>query len=355
MKAHIIAYCRQNLGDDMFIRCLVRRYPNVRFTCNIPPKLNQAFRNERNLRLPGALDYFMQRVANKLKLSSPDQYRKRAARKSDLLIRIGGSIFIESPNVKRRSWEKLHEKEFVIGANFGPWTSDTFLRDAKKYLSECSDVCFRDRFSYTLFQQLERVRVAPDVLFGYPYYPMPKSGNGVGISVIAAEKRSVFKQISDTYYMTLAAACDYWIERHIPVKLFSFCTAEGDMEAIHSVLDKAKHRNEIDVVAYTGNIEEMLSEMNECDTIIATRFHAMILGWSMGKKVFPVIYSPKQTHVLHDIGWMGPCWDLLSGEVLNSEELIKARESLVPISNIEDLARAAQEQFSGLDGFIIKT
>lgn len=30
-KIYIVAYCAKNLGDDLFVRTLVRRYPNKKF------------------------------------------------------------------------------------------------------------------------------------------------------------------------------------------------------------------------------------------------------------------------------------------------------------------------------------
>ena len=41
-KVYLHAYCQQNLGDDMFILRMVRRYPKVRFYAMAKPEYRQA-------------------------------------------------------------------------------------------------------------------------------------------------------------------------------------------------------------------------------------------------------------------------------------------------------------------------
>ena len=353
-KAYIVAYCRQNLGDDMFVRTLVRRYPDLVFSCNVPPVYNQAFRMESNLRMPGNVLFFVLRLLNKLKILPQEKYKRIAACTNELVIRIGGSIFVESPTAKKKPRKLYHKNEFIIGANFGPYQTEFFAEEGKKFFSKCVDVCFREKFSYDLFKKLENVRIAPDVLFGYPAYPMQKQGNGVGISLISMNERPQLQAYAEEYYATMAKVCDQLIEQGTPVTLFSFCTAEQDMEAVAEVLAKVHHADRIGVREYSGNIDEMLGWMNKCETIIATRFHAMILGWSMGKKVVPVIYSTKLLNVINDLAYPGFKWNLLGGEIPDVDQIVKACDEALPLENIEELARESEKQFEGLDSFVRK-
>lgn len=351
-KANIIAYCRQNLGDDLFVRTLVRRYPNIQFTCHIPPSCNDAFRMETNLKSPGAILVFFQRLLNKLKILPLQQVRRIMARNSDLVIRIGGSIFIEQQDSCNRDWRPFHKNEFVIGANFGPYYTDSFFGDAASFFSRCTDICFRDRYSYNLFSHLNQVRFAPDVLFGYPYYPQSCSGYGVAISAISIENRPEIEEIGEKYYTILGKVCDIFVEKNLPVKLFSFCSAEGDLKAIEEILKRAKHRDQISTSIYSGNIDEILSEINECEYMIATRFHAMVLAWAMKKRVLPIVYSPKQTHVLEDLGYDGFCWNLLCEDIPDPEQVVKYCQEAGPLETAENLVKEAQKQFSALDAFV---
>ena len=48
-KVFVHAYCRQNLGDDMFVLRLLRRYPDVKFYAAVDPRYRTAFASENNL------------------------------------------------------------------------------------------------------------------------------------------------------------------------------------------------------------------------------------------------------------------------------------------------------------------
>ncbi|MEI3326743.1 MAG: polysaccharide pyruvyl transferase family protein [Thomasclavelia sp.] len=60
-------------------------------------------------------------------------------------------------------------------------------------------------------------------------------------------------------------------------------------------------RNVKHYLYYTDtDLEGILNCIGSAEIVIATRFHAMILGWCMGKKTLPIVYSSKMTHVLEE-------------------------------------------------------
>ena len=92
--------------------------------------------------------------------------------------------------------------------------------------------------------------------------------------------------------------------------------------------------------------------MNGCKTIVATRVHAMILGWVLGKNVVPVIYSEKQTQVLADVGFSGPLWNAQAGQLLSARALLDAVLSEAGRLETETLSRQAENQFAALTAFL---
>ena len=351
-KAFVIAYCQQNLGDDMFVRCLLRRYPQVSFQSMVAKKNCKAFCNEKNMKLPGKLAYFAQRALLKLKIFSVEAMRKGAAKKCDFVVRIGGSIFIENATADVRTPINYHSNEFVVGANFGPYRTQAFLDGRKKLLKGCVDVCFREKYSHDLLSELGNVRYAPDVLFGYPSFPKKQKGNGVGISVIAMEGRGQLAHSADEYYKIIAQSCDALLEKGLPVTLLAFCEKEGDAKAAERILLDVSSKEKVGVRLYDGDIDSFLDAMNDCEFIIATRFHAMVLGWAMGKNVLPVIYSNKQTHVIEDVGYDGYTWNYLEGELPSAQSLVAHCLETRNTLDTELLAKSAQSQFSALDRFL---
>ena len=98
--------------------------------------------------------------------------------KIDVLMDKMSIIIQNSTYDKEYVFDNFNANTFIIGANFGPYTSEEFLFHAIQQISKTRDCCLRDRYSYNLLsKQLSNVRYAPDILFGYSYLPKEKSGN----------------------------------------------------------------------------------------------------------------------------------------------------------------------------------
>ncbi len=344
-KVFLHAYCQQNLGDDMFVLRMLRRYPKVRFYATVEPQYRKALAAETNLvMLP-------RKKSNRLVEQLTHRFRY------DAFIKLGGSIFMEPKDWKQKGtfpvWQckLLNANKFIIGANFGPHYTDAFLKRAYSSLRFYRGVSFRDRASYTLFQDIPQACYAPDLLFQYDY-PAAKQGRGVGISVIAPQRKLPEGLTDEQYYSAMARLADHYLEQGEPVRLLGFCEAERDAEAMEEIRQRMTHAGKAEIVLYDGDIDKMLCAMNDCDKIIAARFHAMVIGFALGKKVLPVIYSHKQTHVLEDLGFGGRIWDLRKAELLTPDEAQAACENAPMVEGIAELAGRSDEQFARLDEFL---
>ncbi len=351
---YVIAYTRKNLGDDLFIQALLRRYPETRFYLFADPKNMQALLQAPNLRGPSRLGYFLFRGLQKLGLTNQLAAYRFFSRRAPAVVRIGGSVFIEPANWESRQHldnRNGNPNTFYIGCNFGPYHSQSFLENAKMRLQGARDCCFRDRYSAGVFSDMPNIRYAPDVLFAYDALPVLGSGEGIGISLLRLEGRKDLEAGADAYYTSLAGLCDLCARRGIPVTLLSFCQAEGDLEAVEAVLSRTNRKDHVQVCNYQGDTEDFLQAMNRCRYLIAGRFHAMILGWCMGKAVLPAIYSQKQTHVLEDIAYAGPSWQLGDGKFWEPEALLRLCMDCNSLDTAE-LAQEAQGQFAALDAYM---
>lgn len=355
-KILVHAYCKQNIGDDMFVLSLADRYPDVLFYIRLEDEFKKAFEDRKNIiRIDKndpktRLRYICchNRILNQL--SSGFLYNG--------FVKIGGSIFMEPLN-----WEKkkpfspiiakvINKKKFVIGANFGPYYTQEFLERAKSSLKYYRGVCFRDKYSANLFEGIKSVNFAPDILFGGYKYPEPQNGYAVGISVIKPVRKLLNEKFAEKYYETIADVCSQLVKSDIHVKLLGFCRDEGDDEAIEHILEKMCDTNLVESVIYDGNVDQMLSEMNDCEYIIASRFHAMIFGFAMNKKVLPAIYSIKQKNVLEDCGFNGMCWNLLDEESPSPEFLIEKMMGNPVLYNLNRYVIESEGQFVFLDDFL---
>ncbi len=354
-KIYISAYCNTNVGDDMFVLTLVRRYPDIKFYLFAHPDHSAAFLNERNLWVPSRIWFFVFRILSKLGLSSVKKVHESFARRCDAVVKIGGSVFIEPENfcIDDASNDYDFGRIYYLGANFGPYRHEEYFDYIKSRLSGSKDCCFRDRYSADKFNSLGNVRYAPDILFGCDFLPTEHRGTGVGISVISFDNRDKLNRYADKYYTMLADFSSLCISRHIPVTLFSFCKSEGDEKAIDEILKRVREDvgAYVSKVLYRGDLQSFSDELNKCDCLLATRFHAMVLGFCMNKRVLPIIYSNKQTNVLEDIGFDGTVLDVLNGEFMTSEELLAACSKL-KVFDVRRLSAESVEQFAKLDKYL---
>lgn len=344
-KVFLHAYCQQNLGDDMFVLRMLQRYPNVQFHAVVDGAYRGAFADTPNLVV------HPRKKTNRL----VEQLHHRFG--YDAFIKLGGSIFMEPKDWKQKGtfpvWQckLLNSNKFIIGANFGPHYTDAFLKRAYSSLRFYRGVSFRDQASYDLFADIPQACWAPDLLFQYDY-PAPKQGSGVGISVIAPERKLPEGLTEEQYYTAMAQIADRYLEQGEPVRLLGFCDAERDGEAMEQIRSRMCHADQLETVLYDGDIPKMLDAMNGCDKIIAARFHAMIIGFALRKKVLPVIYSQKQTHVLEDLGFDGRIWDLRKAELLTPEEAQTACDNAPIVEGLQELATRCDEQFTQLDKYL---
>ena len=349
---YVKAYLKNNLGDDLFVRSLVRRYPDEKFYLCANPKFLKPFRKEKNVTRINIITYSCLRVFSKLTRQRGEIINHLVERKAKAVVHIGGSIFIETENWRNDRKKIENDNIFIIGANYGPSYTIEFENAVSRELEYVKDCCFRDMASYLQFKNIQTVRYAPDVLFGYKEFVKCDKVDGIGISLINLENRKNLQQWKDEYENVIVNICISCQAQNVPVTLFSFCEAEKDQVAIDRILQKLDSKNGIKVTYYTGNIDYFMKQFAQCKYIIASRFHAMILGWVMGKKVIPIIYSIKQKNVLVDLNYQNYVWNLLDEEKVTADDLLKKFENMPDITKIENIKLNSELQFKALDEFI---
>ena len=315
----LYAYLHDNLGDDLMLHILLTNFPQCKFWFDgVSPESNKFlrypnFKNQAPLYLKyGRLNH----ILNILTLYKKEDFlikhlcRKQTAKCCASLM-IGGSMFIENSGIPPSERITLEESRlnvfprFVIGVNFGPYSSDDYVPQFSNYFRRCKSVTFRDQHSYDLFHDLDCVSYAPDVVLNLDF-PAPldaRGGNAIIISVIDTRGRGWDGAICDRYEQFILEFCNECLLRNMKPVLMSFCSYEGDSNAISRILALAgpdkSHR--IGAYHYEGNMNEALNLLRDSSFVLATRFHAMILALLLHKPFFSIAYDPKIQWVLKDI------------------------------------------------------
>lgn len=353
-RIFLYAYDKQNLGDDLFIHTITKRYPHVRFYMLSNKENRRTFASLPNLRIVDRDSRFV-RFMNKLRPSLFARYKAWLEKRCDAVVYIGGSIFMEYPNWEQICtwWEYEAENRpfYVLGANFGPYHTEAYRKKMAEVFANCRDVCFRDSYSYDLFHDVPAVRSAPDILFSYPMPKVEIKKKQVFVSVIDCAGRDENHSLSDCderYVTNMAKILREYLNDGYNLVLSSFCKEEGDEVGIAKILAAMGCENHpgIRVLCYDGtNADELTEAIAESEFVIATRFHGIILALAAGRPVLPIVYSDKTLHVLEDLGFDGTVYDLRNND--NWEyTIMNGRRSM---SVTPDIYASSQIHFRQLD------
>jgi len=358
-KVMIYAYTNFNLGDDLFIKVLCERYPHTKFILHAPREYKVNLNEIENITIIPD-DTLIVRGINFLsrKLKFEFLTRNLIAKNCDMAVLIGGSLFIELDN-----WQHAYELKknmliknkpfFLLGANFGPYKDRNFQLKYKELFKEYTDICFREQYSYDLFENLNNIRMADDIIFQLEKSVEEEVENYIVISVIKPSEKNI-PNFDEIYYQKLRDIAIYFIERELNVTFMSFCESEGDKEAIENVIKiiPEKYSNKIKKHLYKLNMEETLGVIAKSKFVIATRFHAMIVGWVYNKPVFPIAYSKKMTNVINDVGFEGSYIELANLHNLEPEIVYNSLDT--NSIDVSKQAINAKNHFKKLDEYLLK-
>lgn len=354
MKKVFLKCCLiKNLGDDLFVKIIADRYKNTFHTL-----VNQKYSKKifpSNLKIH-YVNEFIYRAIRKLcnVLHTNDIVEKRVVDKTDCIVTIGGSVFMQDKNrmeYRHSTWYKKYPKEkYIIGSNIGPYYDEDFIKDLKENIFlEAKDVSLRDEKSYELVKELNNTRCNPDLVFSLDTSKYQKEDKeAVVITVINPQRKKNQIKIVDekAYEEKILEMVNYFWEQGLEVILMSFCKKEGDEIFINKITKRAKNRN-VKRYFYHGDIDEAISIIAKSKIVVGSRFHANILGLLFNKTIIPISYNDKTINFLEDIGFKGKVAKIEEIQDFDIESFTK--EDLEYKIDITELSEKALKHFEKLD------
>ena len=371
---YVKAYQNVNLGDDLFLKILFTRYPETNFYIMDCLEYKQIFRGFSNVyfirhnwgrkfldRLHRGINKYIFRAKNGF-------VHKIDYNFFDGFIYIGGSIFgddfhagfekmhFQSLSYIIKNFSNINKKTFILGCNFETRYQDDFLDNYRKFFKQIDsqiDVCFRDKFSYGLFNDLSNVRMATDIVFSLKHDKKEIFSKSIGISIIDLENRIKLKTFENNYIYNIIELIKKAISEKYSVVLFSFCENEGDLKGIQKVMERLpqKYKEAIKIFNYDGNIEKMLDILSQMQSIIGTRFHSVILSQIFSQGILPVIYSDKTMNILKDIGLLDLYIDIRENKKIEDIDFLW-NEMINNKISTEKLSMDSENHFKKLDEFL---
>ncbi len=349
-KVLLKAYMHNNLGDDLFVYMLLKRYKDNFYTYEY--ERNYTLSKFENLSYEkNGIENLIDRCFSKF-LKKYDYTELKNKKKYDLLVDIGGSLFIENGNYdfwKKRSlnYEKNYIPYYILGSNVGPWKNKEFPKLLENNIfKNAEDVCFRDKNSYDLYSHLPNIRYASDIVFSLGDY-LNLNNNSEKVVLFSIIDLKYKGLDTEAYENKMVEMINYFQENNYKVKLMSFCKREGDEKAIERICNKINFADKLEKYFYNGNIEEAIDIINSSEIIVGSRLHSNIVGIALDKYIIPIAYSKKTVNVLNGIGFKGKIFkadkisELDIREVMNNINLYKVDREKCNIDS--------EKQFEKLD------
>ncbi|MFD1399842.1 polysaccharide pyruvyl transferase family protein [Lacticaseibacillus suilingensis] len=359
IKVYVHGYFRKNVGDDLFLKVLTKRYPAITFYANIQPQFSDVFSDLTNLVIHDQNDFqdFKMKAVSFLTHGAMID----SLIKYDAIIELGGSIFMQN-GVKSRV-SRLHAAfankkipYFIIGSNFGPYFDDDYLTNHDRLFAKTDGVVFRDSYSGQLFKSNHKVLVEPDVIFNLGKRDHLKSNHGISTIAFSlvdfwklSERDKKWLNRSE-YIIQLSNVISNYVDQGYECKLLSFCEFEGDLKLNHDIVSGLSEysRQHVQIIEYSSS-SEIIHEMQTADYLVSSRFHSMILGWLIGIPQLIVSYSRKTMNVVADI--------FPQQKTCNLEEFLENKICLqdfnrLPERQLDEAIAESSKQFQYFDAFL---
>ncbi|MBJ7633570.1 polysaccharide pyruvyl transferase family protein [Weissella confusa] len=347
MTYYVEGYFVKNLGDDLFLKVLLQESQNNTYEIEVSKQYFDFYDASFDI------DVKKRGLVRSLASYVPYQFTRLFTNligfKYTGYILLGGSMFIEKNTslimLNRRMLNtRMSQHSFVIGANFGPYVTDEFLEWYSAFFKGFKRVSWRDLNSYELFngEHLNQV-VLPDVVLGMDVAEYDDTNLGYDLINIMNMDRfdEDVKRLYQRFIMNQVFAS---IQKKRSVHLVSINEAEGDDAAADFFKKEFFSENSYVTVIKYESLNAMISEFAHANQILATRFHAMILGWLFQKPTFVIAYSEKTTQFIES-------WNPEQAfQEIQKEFYGPARYVTIGNDLVTRLSRVAKQHFS--DAFL---
>lgn len=361
-KIFVDIYLAFNLGDDLFLDILAKKYNDTEFTVNYVGKEYDEFISKYS-NVKRRKYKIIDKVLQKMNIKDTLTNYKKIAHEFDSILFIGGSIFrdeeyhesLYKDRIKLiNEFERLNKPIFVLGSNFGPYKRGTFIEDYRKFFEKCNDICFRDTYSYNLYKDIKCVRYAPDIVFQLDLdkYKKERSKKIIGFSIIDVNHKEGISKYEEEYFRSTAKSIEVLIESGYECCLMSFCEREGDLKVINQIKQRLSDNaiNRVTVYEYKGNLEEAFEIISNFKLFIAARFHANIIAQLLDIPILPVIYSNKTSNMLSDIKLDNLMITMDNLNNMYDENIIN--QAFNNKANLGEVKKGSRNQFDKLSAFI---
>lgn len=368
-KILLHAYTNLNFGDDMFVYTISKAFPNQRFVLYASDFYNKVYEDVENLKVKRKPLY--KKVYTKMMEIIPSISALNVNTLGyDAVVYVIGGLFDEDEiwknevkkyglvKMKNRIWGHLYNPKtpfFLLGCNLTHVRTSQYINEMKVLFDGLTDICFRDKYSYAFFDDLNNVRYAPDIVLNYNCNTK-KEKKGILISIWGPLTRvDQFPQwkwaenLWGAYENFIIEITKQFIAMGEHVTYLALCKNEGDLEACNIISNDGGIS--VDTVTYNGNINEIIELFENSRFVVGTRFHSVIMAINAGCAIYPIVYESKTKQLLIDSNYDGAYSDIENDKSYLMEAVLKNYWEKKTIQ-CDELKQKARAQFDKLRLFV---
>ncbi len=383
-KVKLRGYFSGNLGDDLLVEIISSRYTNTLFYICGPKIYKNLYTLYPNV-LYKPYDGMLLRVFLAIRRYWEKTYQKRILKRVDyqqestdavideywskranVNVIITGSGFVNSADEgisaisRKMATESVYfnRHPFILGCNFGPYTYIEYLEMYQKLFTNANDICFRDKHSASLFPNANNVRYEADIVFGYPFSKIHQTPTSFEKStaywLISIANIKKDNDMASAYYDDYVNMISRIVSERAANKLYTllvgFSINQEDDKTIQEILEHVNCAHYVHHLCYPlDSAESVLGYFSHAEAIVATRYHAMVLGFLFQKKTCTISYNEKAAHSLDLIDPLCPYIKLEELNTVRRQKDLEEKMYEISQERLDFLCKSADRQFWALD------
>lgn len=305
MKIYLLSFVDTNFGDNLFIHTVVSRYKEHDFYMIV----NEEYRNSYEL---------LCQYEENIHLISREESTTFLKDMDGMLV-VGGDMFGNDTYTVLRAQINTVKSgggfvAFLGISLFDDYTFKTKLR-LREMFSKADHIVVRESKTYKQIRKLlisTPVVISTDMAFNTDITAakaMETEGGLLGISV----RKKIPRNTPDAYKVycrnIARMAVEYLKESESnKINFLAFSKGVYDDEVVTQDimnLCPEEYRGRLNCTTFKGDVEKYILEIQKCEKLICTRFHALVFAILLNKPFIPVIYEDKMTRLLDEVGYEG--------------------------------------------------
>lgn len=340
-----------NLGDDLFLRVLAERFPNTQFEIQTSEKMFEFYEGF------GDFMKYKSPIQKKLLRFFPAWLMARMFKatheKYNTYTLLGGSLFmdVDSAPLNKRIrdfYGQVSDNAFVIGSNFGPVYNQPMIQWYKKVFQNFDFVTWRDTTSEKKeLIDARKQTTLPDVVLGLNVDNVATiDGQFVLFNLMNIGDVTENTDTINEYLKSVVFNIKLLVSQGERVKLVSIDKDGNDKKFVSRV--KCEFFSNVDQVTVSEYIEvdQVLSLFKSSKSVVATRYHSLILAWLFEKPVVSIAYSDKTTNFINT--WYPQQKVITLDELSEKMDLGVMQETAIPVEKLTFLKTQAKKHFDSL-------